>query len=656
MSFRSRLLLFFMIIVIVPMVAVALVLFSITADSETGKADASIAQGLRAGLAGYDADRQDARRELRRVASDPELGSALKSGDPAAARRRARELLRRDVGLRQIAVYGANRRLVASVGSRTAVAPAVAAPSTRSRRLGLVAVSTTEGAEYVREVKRVTGLDARVARGDRVIASTLREPLGGEARSGDVKVGDTEYRGRFAEVRDPIGPPLKVGVLEERSELSSSIAKRRVLIGAILATFLLLALLSSIVVVRALQRQVNEFLQAARRLARGDFSRPVPVEGGDEFAALGREFNTMSQQLASKIEEVERKRGELEGSIRRVGDAFAAGLDAEEMVKLTVRTAVEACEADAGRALPLDSRKMRGAHIGDDSAGVAAALEAAERNAFSIDSLDGEDWLAALEATTGDDDDDAKVDQHRPARGHADGHYALAVPLMARLGQGRSPEQVGVVSIARANRDFDDHEYELFAYLTGQAAVSIENVDLHETVRVQAVTDELTGLANLRNFHDTLDNEIERSRRFQTDVGLMLLDIDDFKAVNGTYGHQQGDIVLIEVGRVLRALSRDIDEPARYGGEEMAVILPQTDVEGAELLAERMRQAVEALEIERLDGEGTLGVTASFGVASLPYCATDKASLIAEADAALYRAKRAGKNRVAQGEPVTAES
>ncbi len=230
-------------------------------------------------------------------------------------------------------------------------------------------------------------------------------------------------------------------------------------------------------------------------------------------------------------------------------------------------------------------------------------------------------------------------------------HLVLMIDLHHRIS-----EQVGVVSIARYGRDFDDHEYELFAYLTGQAAVSIENVDLHETVRVQAVTDELTGLFNLRHFHDTLDNELERSRRFGTDVGLMLLDIDDFKAVNDTYGHQQGDIVLIEVARVLRRLSRDIDEPARYGGEEMAIVLPQTDIEGAELLAERMRMAVEELEIDRLDGEGTLKFTASFGVASLPYCAKDKASLIAEADAALYRAKRAGKNRVAHGEPVTAES
>jgi diguanylate cyclase (GGDEF)-like protein len=217
-------------------------------------------------------------------------------------------------------------------------------------------------------------------------------------------------------------------------------------------------------------------------------------------------------------------------------------------------------------------------------------------------------------------------------------------------------EQVGVVSIARSGRDFDEGEYDLFAYLAGQAAISIENVDLHETVRRQALTDELTGLYNLRHFHDTLDAELERQRRFGTEVGLMMLDIDDFKKINDTFGHQQGDLVLIAVGRALQNLSRDIDEPARYGGEEMAVILPQTDVAGAELLAERMRAALAGIEIDRLDGGGRLRVTASFGVASLPANASDKDSLIAEADAALYRAKRGGKNRVGRAEPVTAES
>src|SRR4051795_9950140 len=236
------------------------------------------------------------------------------------------------------------------------------------------------------------------------------------------------------------------------------------------------------------------------------------------------------------------------------------------MVNIAVRTAVEACEAQAGRALPIDLRRMKPAHIGEETPELRSALVEAERKAFAIHEGHGSDWLAMLDAT-GDGEGDADDPlERKPVRAAADGVYALAVPLLARLGRGRSLEQVGVVSIARAGRDFDDSEYDLFAYLTGQAAVSIENVDLHEMVRIQAVTDELTGLYNLRHFHETLDGEIERSRRFGQPVGLMLLDIDNFKSVNDTYGHQQGDLVLIEVGRVLRALSRDIDEPARYGG------------------------------------------------------------------------------------------
>jgi diguanylate cyclase (GGDEF)-like protein len=295
---------------------------------------------------------------------------------------------------------------------------------------------------------------------------------------------------------------------------------------------------------------------------------------------------------------------------------------------------------------------MKAAHVGEETPRLRAALMEAERSAFAINEGHNADWLAMLDAS-GDGEEPL---ERKPMRAEVDGVYALAVPLLARLGRGRSLEQVGVVSIARAGQDFDEAEHDLFAYLTGQAAVSIENVDLHEMVRIQAVTDELTGLYNLRHFHETLDGEIERSRRFGQPVGLMMLDIDDFKAVNDSYGHQQGDLVLIEVGRVLRALSRDIDEPARYGGEEMAVILPQTDAAGAELLAERMRAAVAGIEIDRLDGGGRLRVTASFGVASLPANAGDKDSLIAEADAALYRAKRAGKNQVGRAEPVIAES
>jgi diguanylate cyclase (GGDEF)-like protein len=207
--------------------------------------------------------------------------------------------------------------------------------------------------------------------------------------------------------------------------------------------------------------------------------------------------------------------------------------------------------------------------------------------------------------------------------------------------------------VARGGRKFDAGEHELFSYLTNQAAQSVENVDLHETVQRQAVTDELTGLFNHRRFQEVMTTEVERARRYDQEMGLIMLDLDDFKRVNDTYGHLQGDEVLRAVATVLRQSSREIDEPARYGGEEMAVALPQTDLDGAYRFAERVRQRIESLELPLPNGDGTLRVTASFGAASLKSLgvATDgKDALVAAADAALYRAKRSGKNRTVRAE------
>jgi len=135
-------------------------------------------------------------------------------------------------------------------------------------------------------------------------------------------------------------------------------------------------------------------------------------------------------------------------------------------------------------------------------------------------------------------------------------------------------------------------------------------------------------------------------------MGLIMLDIDNFKRVNDTYGHMQGDMVLREVARVLKqSARRDVDEPARYGGEEMAVALPQTDLDGAYRFAERVRKRIEELELPLLNGDGILRVTASFGAASLSSASqSDKEGLVAAADAALYRAKRSGKNRTVKAE------
>ena len=160
-------------------------------------------------------------------------------------------------------------------------------------------------------------------------------------------------------------------------------------------------------------------------------------------------------------------------------------------------------------------------------------------------------------------------------------------------------------------------------------------------MRRQAVTDELTGLANHGRFQALLNAEIEQVRRYHHSIGLIMLDIDDFKAVNDTYGHPQGDAVLRHVARVLQENSRDADSPARYGGEELSLILPHTDLEGAHAIAERIRTAVEDLRVARTDGDGVLRVTASLGVAAST--TGDKEALIADADGALTKRSEAAR-------------
>jgi diguanylate cyclase (GGDEF)-like protein len=155
-----------------------------------------------------------------------------------------------------------------------------------------------------------------------------------------------------------------------------------------------------------------------------------------------------------------------------------------------------------------------------------------------------------------------------------------------------------------------------------------------------ARSDGLTGLANHRTFQEQIRAEVDRSRRHDHHLSLLLMDIDHFKAINDTYGHPVGDSVLAKIARAIEGQIRISDTPARYGGEEFTVILPETGAEGAEVIAERIRVAVESMD------DLPCPVTVSIGVIELDVSKHSVESLIAEADAALYAAKRSGRNRV----------
>jgi diguanylate cyclase (GGDEF)-like protein len=648
LSFRNRLRLFFALIVIVPMVALGVVLFALTARSETGKADAGIVTGTRAAVGIYREQVGRARPALRRLARDGELNRAIASGSRADAARRLRELVAGPVRAAELWSPTGVRLARASAG-RT-LAPAASAIVAGSSRV-VLSVSVTDATAFAHRVKGLTGMEIVVARGGRRVASTVPDPertllVPRNDRLSAVDIGGEEHRGKFVAVTAPAGPGVRVGVLTPSASFSERIATNRLLIACLLALFVLLALISAAFVGRALTGQIGTFLAAARRLSRGDFRRLVPIHGSDEFAELGREFNDMSGQLEAKIEEVERKRQELAETIRRVGDALATGLDRRGVVALAVRQAVDACEAEVGRGLPLARGAFAGCEVGAVEGELERAIEAAERDVFAVSPDVGPELIGALEG------DERTERTRRAVSVRGDGVHALSIGLRSLVD---GPEYLGAISIARHGKAFTREEEELLEYLAGQAVVSIENASLHEAVERQAVTDELTGLANVRAFLVTLDREFERSRRFGTPLALVMVDLDDFKHINDTYGHQQGDEVLAQVAAVLRGASRELDMAARYGGEELAVILPQTDAEGAEFLAERMRRTIEALPVRRVDGRGSLSVTASFGVAAAPDSASDRSDLIAAADAALYAAKRGGKNRVERARMAVAE-
>lgn len=204
-----------------------------------------------------------------------------------------------------------------------------------------------------------------------------------------------------------------------------------------------------------------------------------------------------------------------------------------------------------------------------------------------------------------------------------------------------------------ADGSFDREEEQLAQWLAAQASIALENERLHRTVKRQAITDELTQLANRRRFTETLALEVHRAERFDDPLALILADLDDFKAINDRYGHATGDEVLRRFADVLRENVRDFDVPVRFGGEEFAVLLPETGMEGGRQLALRLATALSELRMPEIGGDRG-PVTASFGVAAFPEAGSAE-ELLSAADRALYQAKAEGKNRVAAAEPSLAE-
>jgi diguanylate cyclase (GGDEF)-like protein len=200
--------------------------------------------------------------------------------------------------------------------------------------------------------------------------------------------------------------------------------------------------------------------------------------------------------------------------------------------------------------------------------------------------------------------------------------------------------------INKRNRlPYSPEDVDTLSTLAVHAGVAIDNARFMEKIEQQAVRDSLTGLYNHMEFQNHLAKEVARCRRYGGDFSLLMLDLDHFKLVNDSYGHQTGDAVLKEIVRTIQHRLRSVDKVFRYGGEEFAVVLPETQKDGAKIISERIRKAVEE-SVYELNSSHSIKVTVSIGVSTFPHDAANREETITTADQALFSAKRTGRNRV----------
>lgn len=424
---------------------------------------------------------------------------------------------------------------------------------------------------------------------------------------------------------------------------------------------ILLALLSALVISQGIAAPLASLANTATRIADGDLDLIANVRHQDEVGALAHAFNRMTSRLRQLILNLERHISELqhaEAEVRRVNT------DLERTV-----TELEQYNLDMQLLNRLSSTIQRCENVDEAYATSVPLLGIlfAERAGVFYRHSNTPPYLQSV-GTWGDRYQVETLPQpaecHVLANAQPSNNRAKYLAGTCWISTGNNGQKVLCVPLHAGNKllgvlyvqlwaDESDGSYKRLARLGNRTAdllaLALANLQLREDLEEQAVRDPLTGLFNRRFLNEVLKQELEHARRHQQTLALLLLDIDHFKYMNDTYGHDAGDAVLRVVGQLLSTSFRPEDTVCRFGGEEMLVVLPGISRDSAYTRAERLRQAMNELHIE-YEGVPLPSITASIGVAVFPMHGQNPDALIIAADQALYHAKHSGRNRVVLAE------
>ncbi len=370
---------------------------------------------------------------------------------------------------------------------------------------------------------------------------------------------------------------------------------------------------------------VGDVAREVEKLADGDSGADLDLERDDEIGEIARAFDDMASSAAAQVAELSGKSRELQ-ALRDDLEQLSSALEKEQIVPRLLRDGARRLGASEAMLWALDPRSgWIDVFEYDGTRGHARTLTASE---LGVDSLIGRDDL-------GD-----RVGPHL-TMGEVDESQTRPVAC--------GGQSLGLLAVAvEGDRSLDDLEIQLVADLARHLGIALENARLYE----QAIRDDLTGLYLKRHFLDRLHEEIDRARRYGKPVAVLMADLDHFKRVNDQRGHLSGDRVLREMAQLITASVRSSDVVGRFGGEEIALILPEQELAGALRAAEKVRLAVEGHRFPVADDGPPVEITLSLGVAIFPGDGEDADGLLSVADQALYEAKRQGRNRVCSGAPT----